>query len=106
MIPDDVFAMGLKVVFLLFVENIYKPRYTVLNMVLLIIISGLGPELSTENILQSISAALHLSNFPIVGQHHQKVSSVQKNPGVHIDVNQPHIQVRSCCCFFYIDSII
>ena len=55
--------------------------------------AGIGPELSTENILQSISAALHLSSFAIIGQHNQKASNVQKNPGVHIDVNQPHIHV-------------
>ncbi|XP_045216219.2 methyl-CpG-binding domain protein 2-like isoform X2 [Mercenaria mercenaria] len=52
---------------------------------------GIGPELTTENILQSISAALHLGAVPIIGQHSNK-NLVQKNPGVHMDINQPHIQ--------------
>lgn len=52
---------------------------------------GIGPELTTENILQSISAALHLSNMPVIGQQSNK-SAIQKNPNVHIDINQPHIQ--------------
>lgn len=54
-------------------------------------VQGIGPELTTENILQSISAALHLGAAPIIGQHSNK-NLVQKNPGVHMDVNQPHIQ--------------
>lgn len=54
-------------------------------------VQGIGPELTTENILQSISAALHLGNVPIIGQHGNK-TSLQKNPGVNLDVNQPHIQ--------------
>ncbi|XP_052277945.1 methyl-CpG-binding domain protein 3-like isoform X2 [Dreissena polymorpha] len=54
-------------------------------------IQGIGPELTTENILQSISAALHLSTIPVVGQQSQK-HNLQKNPGVHMDVTQPHIQ--------------
>ncbi|XP_052792649.1 methyl-CpG-binding domain protein 2-like [Mya arenaria] len=54
-------------------------------------IQGVGPELSTENILQSISASLHLSTGPVVGQQGHK-NSVHKNPGVHMDVSQPHIQ--------------
>lgn len=57
-----------------------------------IFVAGIGPELTTENILQSISAALHLGAVPIIGQHSNK-NLVQKNPGVHMDVNQPHIQV-------------
>ncbi|KAL5003944.1 hypothetical protein ScPMuIL_017400 [Solemya velum] len=54
-------------------------------------VQGIGPELTTENILQSISAALHLNTVPVVGQNQSK-SSIQKNPGVNIDTNQPHIQ--------------
>ncbi|XP_041371354.1 methyl-CpG-binding domain protein 2-like isoform X1 [Gigantopelta aegis] len=50
-----------------------------------------GPEMTNENVLQSISAALHLSNIPITGQNGSK-TSIQKNPGVNIDANQPHIQ--------------
>ena len=54
--------------------------------------AGIGPELTTENILQSISAALHLSNIPVTGQNASK-TAIQKHPNVVIDVNQPHIQV-------------
>ena len=56
--------------------------------------TGVGPELTTENILQSISAALHISNSPVVGQGNNR-ATVAKNPGVNIDVYQPHIQVTS-----------
>ncbi|KAK3097265.1 hypothetical protein FSP39_008194 [Pinctada imbricata] len=54
-------------------------------------VQGVGPELTTENILQSISAALHLSNSPVVGQNNNR-ATVSKNPGVNIDATQPHIQ--------------
>ncbi|XP_021360511.1 methyl-CpG-binding domain protein 2-like isoform X1 [Mizuhopecten yessoensis] len=54
-------------------------------------VQGVGPELSTENILQSISAALHLGNAPVTGQANNK-ATLAKNPGVNIDTNQPHIQ--------------
>lgn len=54
-------------------------------------VQGAGPELTTENILQSISASLHLSNAPITGQGSNK-ATLLKNPGVNIDTNQPHIQ--------------
>ncbi|XP_022329947.2 methyl-CpG-binding domain protein 2-like isoform X1 [Crassostrea virginica] len=54
-------------------------------------VQGVGPELTTENILQSISAALHISNSPVVGQGNNR-ATVAKNPGVNIDVYQPHIQ--------------
>lgn len=55
-------------------------------------LTGVGPELTTENILQSISAALHISSSPVVGQGNNR-ATVAKNPGVNIDVYQPHIQV-------------
>ena len=63
-----------------------------LNIIVLVFYVGIGPELTTENILQSISAALHLSNIPVTGQNASK-SAIQKHPNVVIDVNQPHIQV-------------
>ena len=56
---------------------------------------GIGPELSTENILQSISAALHMNNGPVMGQKNNK-QALSKNPGANIDANQPHIQVCTC----------
>jgi len=55
---------------------------------------GVGPELTTENILQSISAALHLSNSPVTGQTTSK-AVLYKNMGVNIDINQPHIHVSN-----------
>ncbi|XP_064608451.1 methyl-CpG-binding domain protein 2-like isoform X3 [Liolophura sinensis] len=54
-------------------------------------IHGIGPELTPDSVLQSISAALHLNSQPVTGQNASK-SSINKNPGVHIDANQPHIQ--------------
>ncbi|CAI9733632.1 methyl2-likeCpG-binding domain 2-like isoform X1 [Octopus vulgaris] len=51
---------------------------------------GVGPDLTTENILQSIAAALHVSNIPVTGQNSSK--SIQKNPGVNMDANQPKMQ--------------
>ncbi|XP_052102386.1 methyl-CpG-binding domain protein 2-like isoform X1 [Mytilus californianus] len=54
-------------------------------------VQGVGPELSTENILQSISAALHMNNGPVMGQTNNK-QALSKNPGANIDANQPHIQ--------------
>lgn len=51
----------------------------------------MGPELATESVLQSISAALHLNTVPVTGQSSSR-SSIQKNPGVNIDASQPHIQ--------------
>lgn len=53
--------------------------------------TGVGPELATESVLQSISAALHLNSTPVTGQSSSR-ASIQKNPGVNIDASQPHIQ--------------
>jgi hypothetical protein len=44
---------------------------------------GIGPELSTENILQSISAALHMNNGPVMGQTNNK-QALSKIPGANI----------------------
>ncbi|XP_064619431.1 methyl-CpG-binding domain protein 2-like isoform X2 [Lineus longissimus] len=54
-------------------------------------IQGVGPELSNENLLHSIAAALHLSNQPVTGQTASKPLLV-KNPGVHVNADQPMIQ--------------
>lgn len=54
-------------------------------------INGVGPDLSTENILQSISAALHVNTVPVVGQSNSR-ASILKNPGVNMDASQPHMQ--------------
>lgn len=53
---------------------------------------GIGPNLSTDNLIQSIAAALHLGNQPVVGQS-QSTAKFMKNPTVHINTNQPLIQV-------------
>lgn len=50
----------------------------------------MGPDLSTENILQSISAALHVNTGPVVGQGAGK-HAIMKNPGINMDTQQPHI---------------
>lgn len=55
-------------------------------------IQGAGPNLSTENLLQSIAAALHVSSQPITGQSATK-AVLMKNPSVSINTEQPLIQV-------------
>ncbi len=57
-----------------------------------------GPDLNTVNLLASISAALHLNNQPLTGQNASKVA-LQKNPSVHINTDQPLVQVRIISCF-------
>jgi hypothetical protein len=56
--------------------------------------AGAGPDLSTENLLQSIAAALHLNNQPITGQAATK-AALQKNAAVAVNVDQPLIQVHT-----------
>ncbi|KAH9488659.1 Methyl-CpG-binding domain protein 2 [Bulinus truncatus] len=52
---------------------------------------SVGPELTTENVLQSISAALHINTSPVVGQGASK-QVIMKNPSINMDTQQPHIQ--------------
>ena len=74
---------------------IYSARLqSVGTIVKVFVFSGAGPELSTQNLLQSIAAALHLSGQPVTGQPATK-SVINKNPGVHINTNQPHIEVKN-----------
>ncbi|KAK2188070.1 hypothetical protein NP493_145g04000 [Ridgeia piscesae] len=54
-------------------------------------IQGVGPGLSTENMLQSIAAALHNNTRPITGQNASK-GLLQKNPAISINTEQPLIQ--------------
>lgn len=54
-------------------------------------IQGVGPNMATESLLQSIAAALHVSNQPITGQNAPK-AALQKNPSVSINTEQPLIQ--------------
>ena len=58
----------------------------------MIIFSAAGPGLQTENLLASIAAALHMNNSPLIGQNASK-PALQKNPGVHINTEQPLVQV-------------
>lgn len=52
--------------------------------------TGVGPDLTTENVLQSIAAALHVNAAPVVGQGAGR-AAVLKNPGIHMDTQQPHV---------------
>jgi len=55
-------------------------------------IQGSNPELlGAENLLQSIAAALHLSNQAVIGQNVSK-TLLQRNPAVNINTEQPLIQ--------------
>ena len=74
------------------------PIIALLLLLLLLLFSGISPDLSTENLLQSIAAALHLSNHPIVGQS-QSTAKFAKNPTVHVNTNQPLIQVMMTSFF-------
>lgn len=55
-------------------------------------LTAAGPDLGTECLLQSIAAALHLSNQPLTGQGASR-SALQKNPAVNINTEQPLVQV-------------
>ncbi|XP_023212088.1 methyl-CpG-binding domain protein 2 [Centruroides vittatus] len=52
---------------------------------------GVGPDLTEETLLRSIATALHVSAQPITGQTGSK-SGLEKNPGVHINPDQPLVQ--------------
>lgn len=54
-------------------------------------IQGVLPEMNAESILQSIVAALHTNVHPVTGQF-QSAAKFLKNPGVHININQPLMQ--------------
>lgn len=52
----------------------------------------IGPHIADETILQSVATALHVSGQPVTGQNNSK-SSMEKNPGVFINPEQPLVQV-------------
>jgi hypothetical protein len=57
------------------------------------LLSGIAPELiSSENLLHSIAAALHLGNQPITGQTASR-AQLQRNLGVSVIADQPLMQV-------------
>ncbi|KAL0271636.1 UNVERIFIED_CONTAM: hypothetical protein PYX00_008666 [Menopon gallinae] len=51
----------------------------------------IGPHIADETILQSVATALHVSTQPVTGQNSSK-SSMEKNPGVFINPEQPLVQ--------------
>uniref|UniRef100_A0A1B6BY16 MBD domain-containing protein n=1 Tax=Clastoptera arizonana TaxID=38151 RepID=A0A1B6BY16_9HEMI len=54
-------------------------------------LKAVGPHVTEETLLQSVATALHVSNQPITGQTGSK-SSLDKNPGVFINPEQPLVQ--------------
>ncbi|KAF7996217.1 hypothetical protein HCN44_001849 [Aphidius gifuensis] len=50
-----------------------------------------GPYITEETLLQSVATALHLSVQPVTGQTGSK-SSLEKNPGVFLNPDQPLVQ--------------
>lgn len=51
-----------------------------------------GPYITEETLLQSVATALHVSTQPVTGQTGAK-SSLEKNPGVFLNPDQPLVQV-------------
>jgi len=54
-------------------------------------IKAVGPHVTDDTLLQSIATALHISAQPVTGQTGNK-SSLEKNPGVFINPDQPLVQ--------------
>ncbi|XP_011302596.1 methyl-CpG-binding domain protein 2 isoform X2 [Fopius arisanus] len=50
-----------------------------------------GPYITEETLLQSVATALHVSSQPVTGQTGSK-SSLEKNPGVFLNPEQPLVQ--------------
>ncbi|OXU20801.1 hypothetical protein TSAR_013789 [Trichomalopsis sarcophagae] len=53
-----------------------------------------GPYITEETLLQSVATALHVSTQPVTGQTGSK-SSLEKNPGVFLNPEQPLVQAVS-----------
>ncbi|XP_072038044.1 methyl-CpG-binding domain protein 2-like [Amphiura filiformis] len=51
-------------------------------------LSSIGPNLTDENLIQSLAAALHLCNYPIAGQTGSQ-SQLERNAGVYMNADQP-----------------
>lgn len=62
-------------------------------------LKAVGPHVTEETLLQSVATALHVSNQPITGQTGSK-SSLDKNPGVFINPDQPLVQVCTLTLIF------
>lgn len=54
---------------------------------------AVGPYITEETLLQSVATALHVSVQPVTGQTGSK-SSLDKNPGVYLNPEQPLVQVK------------
>jgi len=55
---------------------------------------AVGPNLSEETALRSISTALHVHSLPITGQTGSK-SNLERNPGVYLNPEQPLVAAIS-----------
>ncbi|XP_051155140.1 methyl-CpG-binding domain protein 2 isoform X2 [Leptopilina boulardi] len=53
-----------------------------------------GPYITEETLLQSVATALHVSSQPVTGQTGPK-TSLEKNPGVFLNPEQPLVQAVS-----------
>ncbi|XP_043474639.1 methyl-CpG-binding domain protein 3 isoform X1 [Leptopilina heterotoma] len=53
-----------------------------------------GPYITEETLLQSVATALHVSSQPVTGQTGPKMS-LEKNPGVFLNPEQPLVQAVS-----------
>ena len=51
-----------------------------------------GPYVTEETLLQSVATALHVSTKPVTGQTGSK-NSLERNPGVFLNPEQPLMQV-------------
>ena len=75
-------------------EKRYTRRVSIKTISTNFYLAAAGPDLGTECLLQSIAAALHLSNQPLTGQGASR-SAMQKNPAVNINTEQPLVQVNT-----------
>ena len=56
-------------------------------------VSGIGPRVQPDTVLQSVATALHLTNAPILGQTGPK-TGLETNPGVFLNPEQPLMEVH------------
>ena len=56
-------------------------------------VKAVGPRIKADTALQSIATALHLTNYPIIGQTASK-TYLESNPGAFINTEQPLLYVR------------
>ena len=56
-------------------------------------VTGIGPRITPDTVLQSVATALHLTTQPIIGQTAPK-NELKNNPGVFLNPEQPLIEVK------------